>query len=86
VLASRHILDVRRSFFLQDHILVWRFKFAEKPTEHFRGSHGVGCEMLLVSVVAVDACKPAHVESQARQFSSCQHHLGPAFWAVMALD
>jgi hypothetical protein len=28
------VADVRRSFLLHDHILVWRLEFAEKPTEY----------------------------------------------------
>jgi hypothetical protein len=78
--------DIGRSILLHDHILVRRLEFAAKPTECFRRSHRIGCEMLFVNVVAVNAFKRAYIESQARWLSSYKHHLGLTFWAAMALD
>jgi hypothetical protein len=34
-----------------------RLEFARKSTKYFRRSHGVGCEMFFVNVVAVNALK-----------------------------
>jgi hypothetical protein len=55
---------VSRGVLLHDRALVRRLESTKKPTKRFRRSHGVGCEMLFVNVVAVDALKRAHIESQ----------------------